>query len=278
MPWKTILVHLDDGVRCRERVAVAAALAARHGAHLLGLAPTGHPDATLSVYANVPDRVEFEAFTARTLQELAQARAATFERDARGAGAPSVEARVVVDEHLDAVARQGRWADLVVVGQTDRSADLPGVAWDFPQQVAFHTAGPVLVVPWAGRFTDIGRDVLVAWKDARECARALRDAEPLLARARRVVLLEILGDDTDSDGALLADVQRRLERHGIVAEARRERTDIPTGEALLSRAADMGVDALVMGAYGHTRLREWVLGGVTKLVLDHMTVPTFVAH
>jgi len=278
MTWKTLLVHLDDGVRCAERVALASNLAARHGAHLVGLSPTGHPDLRLSVHADVPDRVEVAALTARTLREMAQARSAGFERDARAAGAPSVEARIVVDQHLDAVARHGRWADLVVIGQTDRGADLPGIAWNFPQQVALQTGGPVLIVPRTGHFPSIGRSVLVGWKDARECARALRDAEPLLAGARRVVLLEVVAPGTAAEGSLLDDVQHRLMRQGIAVEAQREATSLDAGEALLSRAAELGVDAIVMGAYGHTRLREWVLGGVTRLVLDHMAMPTIMTH
>jgi len=278
MSWKTILVHLDDDRRCAERVGIASQLAVRHDAHLIGVSPTGLPDVLLSLNGAVPDSVGVITLSADGLREHALARAAAFEKQARAAEVKSVESRVIVGEPLDATAPLGRCADLVVVGQTDRSAELPGVAWDFPQQLALHIGGPVLVVPYAGRFRDVGHDVLVAWKDVREAARALRDALPMLANARRVVLLELLAPGASADSTALAEQQARLARLGIGAEARREAIGVDAGDALLSRASELGVDTVVMGAYGHSRLREWVLGGMTKHLLDHMTVPTLMTH
>ena len=276
--WKTILVHLDDGPRCAERVAVAARLAAEHRAQLVGVSPIGVPDVPVAVNGVVPDMETAIALAAQELRAIAEERAKVFERTARAAEAPMVVSRVLEGEHLDVTAHLGRSADLVVVGQAEYSTDVPQIAPDFPQQVALHSGGPVLVVPYAGSFTAIGRDVLVAWKDVREAARALRDALPLLAHARRVTLLELVAPGADTDPKALADVLAHLARHGIEAEARREVTEIEPGDALLSRGADLGVDTIVMGAYGHSRLREWVLGGVTKHLLEHMTVPTLMTH
>jgi nucleotide-binding universal stress UspA family protein len=278
MNWKTILVHLDDEPRCAERVALAAQLAVQHGAHLVGASPTGWPDVPIAVNGVLPDMATAVALSAAELRAIAEERATVFERQARAAEVASFASRVVEGEPLDVTARLGRSADLVVVGQTDLDADIPGIARDFPQQVALATGGPVLVVPYAGRFAGIGRDVLVAWKDVREAARAVRDALPLLAKARRVILLELVPPETSADTAALAELQEHLARHGIAADARREATAIDTGNALLSRAADLGADSIVMGAYGHTRLREWVLGGMTKHLLEHMTVPTLMTH
>ena len=278
MNWKTILVHLDDTPRCAQRVAVAAGLAAQHGAHLIGVSPTGLPDVPIAVTGVLPDMASAIALSAKELRAIADERAAAFEKQARAAEVPSFASRVEEGEPLDVTARLGRCADLVVVGQAEPGADIDGVGQDFPQQVALHTGGPVLVVPYAGRFTGIGRDVLVAWKDAREAARAVRDARPLLAQARRVILLELMAPNANADTAALTELQAQLARHGIKAEARLEATEIDVGDALLSRAADLAVDSIVMGAYGHTRLREWVLGGMTKHLLDHMTVPTLMTH
>jgi nucleotide-binding universal stress UspA family protein len=278
MTWKTILVHLDDGPRCSARVALAGSLAARFGAHLLGVSPTGLIDVPLPVGAAAPDAAEVAGLSAAKLREAAHARARAFERLARELGLDSIESRVVESDTLVATAALGRRADLVVVGQTEHGAEALGVGADFPQQVALHCGGPVLVVPYAGHFASIGRDVLVAWKDVREAARALRDALPLLAGARRVVLLELVGRGASHESEALADLQARLGRLGVAAEVRREATEIDVGDALLSRAAELGVDAIVMGAYGHTRLREWVLGGMTRALLEHMTVPALMTH
>jgi nucleotide-binding universal stress UspA family protein len=278
MSWKTILVHLDDGPRCNARIALAASLAARFGAHLVGVSPTGLIDVPVSVNAAVPDAAEVAGLSAAKLREAAHARARAFERLVRELGLDSIESRVVTSDALDATAALGRRADLVVVGQTERGAEPLGVGADFPQQVVLHCGGPVLVVPYAGHFGSIGRDVLVAWKDVREAARAVRDALPLLAGARRVVLLELVEPRASPESAALAEMQARLARLGVSAEAQREATEIDVGDALLSRAAELGADAIVMGAYGHTRLREWVLGGMTRQLLGHMTVPALMTH
>jgi len=122
--------------------------------------------------------------------------------------------------------------------------------------------------------------VLIAWKDTREASRALRDALPLLGAAERVVVVEV------ADGAAppaasrvaLREVQDWLGCHGIAVETRVEAGGADVGDVLLSRTADFGSDLIVMGAYGHSRMREWVLGGATRHLLDHMTVPTLLSH
>ena len=191
------------------------------------------------------------------------------------------EARVVVDEVADAMVQHGRYSDLVVVGQSSREVGFEGVAFDLPQQVLLHGGVPVLIVPCHGAFADVGRRVLVAWKDTREAARALRDALPILKRSERVVLLE-LGEARRKPIAVeLANATATwLAGHGVAAERRTETgaIEVGLGDELLSRAADLGADLIVMGGYGHGRAREWALGGVTRHLLDHMTVPTLMSH
>jgi len=280
MSYKTILVHLDASPRCAARTELALALAARHGSHLIGLAPTGLPDVLATMSSAVPDGVELIALSVRFLRERADALAFAFEEQMRAAGAVSHEARVVVGEALDIVVRHALCADLVVVGQTDRGASPDGVAWDFPQQVVLHAGCPLLAVPHSGDFKTVGRRVLIAWKDTREASRALRDALPLLGAAERVVVVEV------ADGAAppaasrvaLREVQDWLGCHGIAVETRVEAGGADVGDVLLSRTADFGSDLIVMGAYGHSRMREWVLGGATRHLLDHMTVPTLLSH
>jgi nucleotide-binding universal stress UspA family protein len=138
---------------------------------------------------------------------------------------------------------------------------------------------PVLFVPYAGRFPATGKRVLVAWNASREAARAVSDALPLLARAEsfEVVAFEPRpGDHGEVPGA---DIALYLARHGVKATAARQSApEIDIGAQILSRAADTGADLIVMGGYGHSRLRELVLGGVTRSMLEAMTVPVLMSH
>jgi len=177
------------------------------------------------------------------------------------------------------MVQHGRCGDLIVVGQTDRNLPRDGVALDFPQQVLLHAGPPVLVVPYTGLFAGVGQGVLVAWKGTRESANALRNALPLLRSARRVSLVEVgeAPDPAAGDDALVS-AKAWLESHGIEVRAHRELAFAGVGDQLLSRAADIDADLIVCGGYGHSRLREWVLGGVTRHLFEHMTVPVLFSH
>jgi len=207
MNIKTIVVHLDATPHCLARVDLAIRIATAHGAHLVGLAPTGLPDVLATMSSAVPDGVEFIALSARFLRERADTVASDFIERARAAGIASHEARVVVDEPLDAIVWHANCSDLLVIGQTDGSASPDGVAWDFPQQAVLHAGCPVLVVPHAGHFPAVGERVLIAWKGTREAVRAVRDALPILRGAQRVVLIsDFLGEDD----ALLRAARERI--------------------------------------------------------------------
>ena len=279
MTYQTIAVHLDAGPRCATRVALAARLARRHGSRLVGIAPTGLPDVILAMNRAVPEAIECIALSAADLRRNADVAARAFEQECRRAGVASFRAEIVIDEAVDAVVRLGRCSDLVVVGQTDVGAPIQGVAFDFPQQVLLHAGPPVLVVPYAGTFGSLGERVLVGWKDTREAARALRDALPLLRDARHVSLVEVgpvPGDARGKDSLEAASAW--LDSHSIPFAAHREIELAGVGDQLLSRAADLDADLVVCGGYGHSRLREWALGGVTRHLLEHMTVPTLLSH
>jgi len=279
MSYKTIAVHLDAGPRCATRVALAARLAVRHGSRLVGIAPTGLPDVIAAMNAAIPEAIECIALSAADLRASAETTARAFEAECRRAGVAAFEAEVVVEEAVDALVRHGRCSDLVVVGKADRDMPIDGVANDFPQQVLLHAGPPVLVVPCKGTFASLGERVLIGWKDTREAARALRDALPLLRDARHVSLVEIGPVRTDrvDDGSLEA-ASAWLDSHSIPFDAHREIGLADVAEQLLSRARDLDVDLIVCGGYGHSRLREWTLGGVTRDLLRHMTVPTLLSH
>jgi nucleotide-binding universal stress UspA family protein len=150
----------------------------------------------------------------------------------------------------------------------DASATAPAA------QVVLSSGRPVLCVPHAGSFATLGQRVLVAWRGTRESARALHDALPLLVRARHVTLFTAGDGSAGGEEAL-----RHLADHGVEAELRQTALDgIDAGTAILNAVADVSADLLVMGAYGHSRMREFVFGGATSTVLRSMTVPTLISH
>ena len=278
MSLKALTVHLDDGPRCAARVRLAADLAGRFGGRVVGIAATGVPDVILTMNSAVPDGVELVGLTAAYLRKRAEEIAQAFDAQCRALGV-AFESRVVVEEAVDVMVKHGRCSDLIVVGQTDRSLPADGVAFDFPQQVLLHAGPPLLVVPYAGTFASVGHTVLVAWKDTPEAANALRSALPLLRLAQRVLLVEV-GEvrDAPASDASLDLAASWLKSHGVASEAHREIDLAGVADQLLSRAAEIGADLIVSGGYGHSRLREWVLGGVTRHLLKHMTVPTLFSH
>ena len=163
-------------------------------------------------------------------------------------------------------------------GRPDRRRASPDcVAWDFRSRCRLPLPG--LFVRTRG-LPAVGERVLIAWKGTREAVRAVRDALPILRAAQRVVLIEVADDAPPNDAQRIAllEVQAWLNRHDVESEVRLESGADAAGDVLLSRASDFESDLIVMGAYGHSRVREWVLGGVTRHLLNHMTVPTLMSH
>jgi nucleotide-binding universal stress UspA family protein len=151
------------------------------------------------------------------------------------------------------------------------------VATDFNESVLLSCGKPALVIPSIYKAEPIGRTVLVAWKPTRESARALSAALPFLQRAQQVHLA--LWSEPEGDETPGPDVEASLRRHGVTAIVHRDvARNRDVGELLLSRAADLGADLLVMGCYGRSRAREWALGGASRSVLQTMTVPVLMAH
>lgn len=277
MPIKTIAVHVDHGRTSGARVDLARLLAERHEAHLIGL----H-----AFYVDLPPALIDAPFSPEIVnaqQELAANAAATAEatfRDRTRGTAVSTEWRVLEGRPSDALALNGRYADLTIAGQTDPEEPLAGIPDDLAESVVFGLGGPVLAVPYIGFRETVGQRVVVAWNGSREAVRAVNDAIPLLLGASQVTILSIDPDRTGEHGEQPgADIALRLARHGIKVETATAVADgIGVGELLLARIDDLSADLLVMGAYGHSRLREHVLGGVTATILQQMTVPVLMSH
>jgi nucleotide-binding universal stress UspA family protein len=176
------------------------------------------------------------------------------------------------------LASQARCVDLAIVGQLDPDHPPFGSAAPPPEQIVLSSGRPVLIVPYAARFQGIGDRVLLAWNGSREAARAVNDALPFLVKASSVTVLTVKPEAARAETPNV-DIVSHLARHGVQAEAAHTgATDIGVGVALLNHATEVCADLMVMGAYGHSRLRELVLGGATRSVLRRMTVPVLMSY
>ena len=287
MALKDILVHLDNGSRGEARLNLAIALAQRHGAHLTGLYAADIPNAEFFYGATLPfagagagaeevvRRMRTDAVAASSGTE------ALFRDRIRRDDVPG-EWRFVEGPVPATVALHARYADLTVVGQPNPYDPKQEVNQDAIVVTPLMSSGrPILIVPYAGNFLQIGDHVLVAWNASREAARAVNDALPLLERAQKVTILAVNPRQGIAGHGEVpaADIALHLARHGVKAEAAHTfANDIADGDALLSYAADIGVDLIVAGGYGHSRTREMVFGGVTRTLIEAMTVPVFLSH
>lgn len=275
MSLKDLLVTVDGDDADQSPLALAAWLAGRFEAHLVGLHPSSTARASL-YSANFGTDLFDDAMrkTFALLEQRAVAARAGLEAAARHNGIQA-EWRVARGFPGPETVLNGRTADLVILGQ--RWSDYDGLRYPDPADVVLDVGCPVLVVPRAGRFERIERHALIAWNGSREAARAVRDALPLLTLAAKVTVLAV--NSQSGGGEPGADIALHLARHGIAVEIDQSTApDMDTAAVLLSCASDLGSDLIVMGAYGHARMRETILGGVTRSMLAQMTVPVLMSH
>jgi nucleotide-binding universal stress UspA family protein len=204
-----------------------------------------------------------------TAEALAQA----FAADARAAGAPRADAKVVQGDPLEALSAAAQAADLVVVSQPDAD-DVGLLGGHFVEEAITSTGRPVLVVPRKHDVQEVGRHILVAWKSGDGSARAVTDARPLLEKAGTITVLAVEedGSPASTDEALAA-----LQRLGASARSVVVKAD-DAGAAILAQAKKAGADLIVMGALRHHRLTEMILGGATRTVLEKAAVCVLMSH
>ena len=283
MSYRTILVHLNDERRLPGMLDSAISIAIANKAHLIGLA-------VLPPIIIVPDmdgisgavieqhRVAYSAQMKR-MQEVFNAvcakqgvSASWVALDCEAANPFGSVATVVVD--------QARHVDLVITGQTDQEWALTGQL-DVGEEVVTEAGRPVLLVPKTAPIASKAKRILVGWNGSRESARAVFDAIPLLAAADDVIVvwLEPQTESGRLEEFAGTDICAALARHDVKCRVLHHiRLDRGVGPTLLSLSQEHGADMLVMGCYGHSRLREFILGGATRYVLDHMTVPVLMSH
>jgi nucleotide-binding universal stress UspA family protein len=276
MPYKTILVHVDSGKRAPVRVDIACRLAKLSDAHLIGLhAVTVVP---MPGYATLEGGAQIREYHDRMVREAAARAGEIFQQAVAANGVAKSEWRVSTGDAARVVPLHGRYADVIVLGQPSEN-DGSGVEADFPERVLLEAGRPVLLIPYAGDFPSVGTKVLVAWNASREATRALTDSIPVLREAAEVHVIAFNPKGAPHGEVPGADIGLYLARHGIkVNVSQQTAEDVDVGNQLLSRAADLDIDLIVMGAYGRSRMSELILGGVTRTILKSMTVPVMMSH
>jgi nucleotide-binding universal stress UspA family protein len=277
MDYYDIVVHVDNSKACRARLATAVSLARRFDARLHGCCIV--PPVNIAMYgegAIAADMIqaEFQKEEERLGEAEATFRKAVADTDLEF---QCTVAKGQPDQVLIPAARN---ADLCVVGQPDESDPLCTSAGVAPA-VAFGAGSAVLVHPCVGEFPDVGQRLLIAWDGSREAQRAVSEALPLLRRASHVEVVSVitgssLGEDPEQPAKTTCE---RLARRGITAHAHYVAApDEAAGDTLLARCDQAQIDSLVLGAYGHSRLREFLLGGVTRTILKEHRMPVLLAH
>jgi nucleotide-binding universal stress UspA family protein len=277
MGYKTILVHCDASRGTAGRLGIAVDLADRFAGHVVGLHVRQAFQAP--AFTDAGPAMDSLYRTYETTMRAEEAMATAAFRDAVGNQGISSEWRVA-DGYVDEIlAAEARVADLVIVGQAEPDSPPTATPDDLAEDIAMAAECPVLIVPYIGAAKPPGKTVMLCWNDSREAKHAAVGALPLLAAADKVIVLII--DPRASRGREEpgADVAVWLARHGVKVTVQRDSAaDSDVGGVILSRAADHDVDLIVMGIYGHSRMRERVLGGASRTLLASMTAPLLVAH
>jgi nucleotide-binding universal stress UspA family protein len=273
---KDLLVHLSLGAKRNAAAEYAVALGDAFDAHVAAMAFAYDPIIPVTVLDGMP--TDFMDAQRREGERAANLAKEKFDRAAGAAG-------VRFDSHVfstsiagaaDHFGRMARRFDLSVVMQAE--ADMGAAEEVITEAALFESGRPVIVVPYihkGGLKTDT---IMVCWDAGRTAARAMGDALPLLARAKKIDVVMVTGEDRKRDSVPGADVGEHLARHGLNVEVKRIVASGDIAGTLLSYAADSGADMIVMGGYGHSRLREFILGGVTRELLKSMTVPCLMSH
>jgi nucleotide-binding universal stress UspA family protein len=255
----------------------AVSVASMLSAHLAGVAFVYDPIVPVSATGYIPA----EVIERQQADNEADAKSA-IDRFAEATGRAGLSAEpLTITASLAGAGQQfGRIArrfDLAVVGQAE--PEIGAIENIIAETTLFESGRPMIMVPYIQKGPLKLNKVMVCWDGSRQAARAIGDAMPLLAKAGRVEIVIIANDPGKQDEIEGIDMGQHLARHGLKVEVQRiPGGDVDVADALLSHAADSGADFLVMGGYGHSRLREFVLGGVTRTIFHSMTVPTLMAH
>jgi nucleotide-binding universal stress UspA family protein len=273
---KDIIVNLGLGER-DPAGDFAISVANMFEAHLVGVAFVYEPVIPGSVMGGIPP--EFIESQRRESEKSANDAIARFEHAAKRAGI-SFETRRVnasVSGAADRLGRLARRFDIAIVGQPERNNAAPAEVVD--EGVLFESGRPVIFVPYIQKGELKLDRIMVCWDGSRAATRAIADAMPFLEKSKQVEVVIVASKAGTNDEVPGADLGQHLARHGLKVEVKRITSpDIDVTSTILSYAADSSADMIVMGGYAHSRLREFILGGVTRGILETMTVPVLMSH
>lgn len=286
MGLRDLVVLLDGSARDEAKLAVAGGLARQHDAHVTGLCLLELllPADVSFALGGYPDLWALPEF-AKQIESQARTKALTVEQGFREflrREGVSGDWQFESESLITGLTRRTQTSDLLIVGQADPDHPLPAAGRTLVEDVLMTCGRPLLLIPYAGTFGPIGTNTLVGWTHTRESARAVHDALTLLVAGAKVTVLSVEQSRPAPDTKVLptADIAEHLARHGLdVSAARTVVSDgLSPADALLDYASDIGADLLVVGGYGHSRTREMIMGGVTRDLLQHMTVPVLMSH
>jgi nucleotide-binding universal stress UspA family protein len=274
---KDIVVNLTIGVERDAAANYAVSLASIFKAHLVGVAFVYDPKVSANLIVGIPAEL-IDAQRSAT-KHLANEAVARFEELAKQAGVMTESQMIdVAPGHVgDTFGRLARSFDLSVIRQAEPNKaeqEVPII-----EGALFESGRPVIVVPYVQTQGAKFNRVMVGWDGSRTAARAIGDAMPVLERAKMIEIFTVVAGPTKNTELPGIDIGQHLSRHGLKVEVKRipaEGINVP--EAILSHAADISADFMVMGGYGHSRLREYVLGGATRGILASMTLPTLMSN
>ena len=289
MALKDLLVCIDPSTAGDARLKLAFNLARANKAHLSGAYVLSEEDGARrgpSGFGGVPGMSGFTeepspgAAISETFREaeIADRVEHRFKDELRVAGIDG-EWHIVPDSETGELIELAKSVDLTIMGQRAPRGD--GAARFRPDDVVMAAGRPVLVVPYAGNFDTVGKRILVAWDGTREANRALNDALPLLEESQSATVMYVGANERDLEQHLpaLERIAGHLQRHGVNAVPEETtRSGLAISDILLSRAADLAADLIVTGGYHHSQLREALMGGVSRELLEHMTVPVLMSH
>ncbi|MDR3388007.1 MAG: universal stress protein [Rudaea sp.] len=274
MPQFDILVHVRNTNGESLAARAAFVLAQRLEAHLYGM----HVASLGAVAFSTPETVVFQVHEADHFYDEALARR-NWWQGLLEAHTISGEWLVAQGEPVEALCHAARWCDLVVAERPTLNPDAP-TGWGTVSRTVFGAGVPVVVVPEAAKIQTLGESVLIAWNHSREAIRAIHGSLPLLRKGAKIVVLDGVQQDALIGARHLPhlDLQKYFSRHGVAAEFRAFNPKNDYGSAILASAHEMQADMIVMGAWGHSRIAELVLGGATRYLFQNSDLPLFVAH
>jgi nucleotide-binding universal stress UspA family protein len=274
---KDIIVNLSVAKNGSTVGNYAVSVAAALQAHLTGIAFVYDPIVPISDGGYIPaevievQRADNEAAAESAIKNFTAA------TDRAGISAEPLTLNASLAGAADQFARIATRFDLAIVGQGQPGAT--SMDQIIAETTLFGSGRPMIMVPYIQKAPFKIDNVMICWDGSRAAARAVADAIPVLGKSGRIEIVSVTNEPGKQDEIEGADIGRHLARHGLKVDVHRiSGGDIDVGDALLSHAADSSADFMVMGGYGHSRLREFVLGGVTRLIFESMTVPVLLSH